>query len=139
MSPLIHCTMILVIYTIFLIAETANYVELFYDNLNTNNGWNSFNAVDFNNHFNCPGFPLNCVALSVLNGDSSYIWKSFNVSGYETIRITFDLTVYGMEDNGDQCKVRYIYGTDGSGANSYNDAALTGTDGTYLDQSYDIA
>ena len=93
--------------------------------MESNNGWNATNDVDFSyDSTHCTNNL--CTRPRASNGDS-WIDKSTNITSYYSIQLQIDINTYDLE-NGDFCQVWYKYDNDPwTNYNDYSDDIINAT------------
>eukprot|EP01083_Nonionella_stella_P148322 469269_1 len=90
--------------------DQNQYVEIWYDNMDTNDGsWNTFGAVDFPYDSNyCEHGNSSCARTTT----TGYIEKVTNIASWTNIQLQVHVSTWGLESN-DFCAVWYQYDNEG--------------------------
>ena len=94
----------------------AQYTQLWFDDMDDNNGWAEHNSVDLpRNSDGCYSYPQGgqCAALNAENGPSWIQCKQDGMLSYSMVQFQFDLWGWDLESN-DECQVIYCYASSSS-------------------------
>ena len=98
---------IITIVCYFLRITECQWVQIWYDNMDTNSGWSTTNDATLAQTYNC--FDGRCARTRVYDEYDSYIERTTNDIGeYTDIRIQLDLVADGLEYY-DKCQIRYYW------------------------------
>eukprot|EP01083_Nonionella_stella_P089396 249429_1 len=105
MSHLIFKCIIIMTYLLLHLVN-CQYTQIWYDNMEANNGWTTNGDIEFNYSSSSSCTSGNCVKMTA--NDRVWMCKHTNIARYSSLRVEYDAGVRRLEST-DSCSVYYSY------------------------------